>query len=230
MTDLNIRHLEPELLDHLPADDPSAIASRRDLVIINALMFQARIMASLLRANLQAPPRRILEIGAGDGKFMLSVARLMAKRWPDVEIVMVDRIDLVGKDGRDAFAKFGWQVQPVTADIFEWTADRPFDLVCANLILHHFDDTRLLELFSRIMTMAPMLVATEPLRAKVPLLATRLLPLIGACAVTLNDAAQSVRAGFRGTELSQLWQASGGTPAMEGRKGLFTQAFVGMSG
>lgn len=229
MTDINIRYLEPELLDGLPADDPGAIASRRDLVRINALMFQARIMASLLRTNVRTPPLRILELGAGDGKFMLTVARLMARRWPNVEIVMVDRIDLIGKDVRNSFAELGWRAQPVTADIFDWTADRPFDLVCANLILHHFDDTRLLELFSRIMTMAPMLVATEPLRAKVPLVATRFLRLIGACAVTLNDAAQSVRAGFRGTELSQLWQLAGGTPVMEARKGLFTQGFVGAS-
>jgi hypothetical protein len=229
MTDMNIRHLEPELLDGLPADDPRAIASRRDLVWINALMFQARFMASLMRANVQTPPLRILEIGSGDGKFMLTVARLMARRWPNVEIVMVDRIGLIGQDVCDAFAKIGWRAQPVTADLFEWTPDRPFDLVCANLILHHFDDTRLLELFSRIMTMAPLLVATEPLRGKLPLAATRLLPLIGACAVTLNDAAQSVRAGFRGAELSQLWQASGGTPVIEARRGLFTQAFVGAS-
>lgn len=229
MTEMNIRHLEPELLDGLPADDPGAIASRRDLVRINALMFQARIMASLLRTNVRTPPLRILELGAGDGKFMLAVARLMARRWPNVEIVMVDRIDLIGKDVCNAFAELGWRAQPVTADIFDWAGDRPFDLVCANLILHHFDDTRLLELFARIMTIAPMLVATEPLRAKVPLVATRFLRLIGACAVTLNDATQSVRAGFRGTELSQLWQLSGGTPVMEGRKGLFTQAFVGAS-
>jgi 2-polyprenyl-3-methyl-5-hydroxy-6-metoxy-1,4-benzoquinol methylase len=229
MTDISIRHLEPELLDGLPADDPRAIASRRDLVRINALMFQARFMASLMRANVQTPPLRILEIGAGDGKFMLTVSRMMARRWPDVEIVMVDRIGLIGKDVCDSFAEFGWRAQPVTADIFDWAGDKPFDLVCANLILHHFDDTRLLELFSRIMTMAPVLVATEPLRAKVPLVATRLLRLIGACAVTLNDATQSVRAGFRGTELSQLWQLSGGTPVIEARKGLFTQAFVGAS-
>src|ERR1700741_1125465 len=112
MTDMNIRHREPELLDGLPADDPRAIASRRDLVRINALMFQARFMASLMRANLRTPPLRILEIGAGDGKFMLTGARLMARRWPDVEIVMVARIGLVGEDVRDAFARLGWRARP----------------------------------------------------------------------------------------------------------------------
>jgi len=230
MTDINDRHLEPELLDALAADDPRAIASRRDLVRINALMFQARIMASLLRQNVQTPPVRILEIGAGDGKFMLAVARLMAVRWPNVEIVMVDRVDLMGKDLCNSFSEIGWQAKPVTADIFDWAGEasqRPFDVVCANLILHHFDNARLLELFSRIMTIAPKLVATEPFRANLPLIATRFLGVIGACAVTLNDARQSVRAGFRGTELSQLWQLSGGTPVIEGRKGLFTHGFVG---
>lgn len=230
--DISNRYLEPELLDGLAADDPRAIASRRDLVRINALMFQARIMASLLRANVPTPPLRILEIGAGDGKFMLTVARLMAGYWPNVELVMVDRVDLIGNELCNSFAEFGWQAQPVTADISDWADDalhRPYDLVCANLILHHFDDTRLLELFSRIMTIAPMLVATEPFRATVPFVATRLLRLIGACAITLNDATQSVRAGFRGAELSQLWQLSGGTPVKEGRKGLFTLGFVGAS-
>jgi protein-L-isoaspartate O-methyltransferase len=137
MTDLDIRHLEPELLDGLPADDPRAIASRRDLVRINALMFHARIMASLLQTNVQTPPLRILEIGAGDGKFMLTVARMMARHWPSVEIVMVDRIELIGKDLCNSFAEFGWQARPVTADIFDLANEalhRPFDLVCANLI------------------------------------------------------------------------------------------------
>ena len=230
MIDMLNRHLEPELLDGLQADDPRAIASRRDLRRINALMFQARIMASLMRANVPTPPQRVLEIGSGDGQFMLSVARLMTGLWPHVEITMVDRVGLIGEDLCNAFAKMGWQAHPVVADIFDWkeaALQGPFDLVCANLVLHHFDDTQLLALFSRMMIMAPMLVATEPLRARGPLLATRFLRLIGAGAVTLNDATQSVRAGFRGMELSQLWQLSGGAPVMEGRKSLFTQGFVG---
>lgn len=233
MADINVRYLEPELLDHLPADDPSAISSRRDLVRINALMFQARIMASLLQSNVLAPPRRILEIGTGDGTFMLAVAGLMASKWRDVEVVMVDRIDLIGQDLRDSFARCGWRAQPITADLFDWVDEElegPFDLVCANLVLHHFSDTQLVELFSRLKKIAQMLVATEPHRARVPLIATRFLRLIGANAVTLNDAAQSVRAGFRGMELSQLWQLVGGTAISERRRGLFTQGFVGISG
>lgn len=228
MTGMESRYLEPELLDGLAADDPLAIASRRDLRRINALMFQAGIMASLLKANVQTPPKRILEIGAGDGRFMLAVARLMAPQWQHVEIALIDRVGLIDGDVCGAFAKLGWKAKPIVADIFDREAlEGPFDLVCANLILHHFDDMLLVDLFSRMMIMAPMLVATEPLRAKGPLVATRFLRLIGAGSVTLNDAAQSVRSGFAGTELSYLWRLAGGMPVKEGRRGLFTQAFVG---
>ena len=230
MTDLRNRHLEPELLDGLAADDPAAIASRRDLHRINALMFQARIMASLLRERVPIAPRRILDIGSGDGRFTLAVARLLSSQWAGVEVVMVDRIGLIGDDLKKAFTELGWQARPIVADIFDTTEETlcgRFDLVCANLFLHHFDDVQLVALFSRIATIAPMLVATEPLRTSGPLFATRCLRLIGAGAITLNDATQSVRAGFRGKELSRLWQSAGGVSVFEGRKALFTQAFVG---
>jgi SAM-dependent methyltransferase len=71
-----IRTLHPELLDTLPADDASAIGSRRDLRRLNNLMGHARIIArSLKQIFPQQPPSRILEIGAGDGQLLLRVAR-----------------------------------------------------------------------------------------------------------------------------------------------------------
>ena len=81
---LSRRRIEPELLDTMAVDDPRATASRRDLVRVNAVMFQSVIMARPLRANLERKPLRILEIGAGDGRFMLSVARRLAPQWSDL--------------------------------------------------------------------------------------------------------------------------------------------------
>ncbi|NUS21200.1 MAG: hypothetical protein HOQ25_15655, partial [Mesorhizobium sp.] len=82
MNTLDQRRLVPEILDGLAADDPRALRSRRDLARINALMFQAPIMVSLMRTFMPKAPGRILEIGAGDGTFMLKVARRMARDWP----------------------------------------------------------------------------------------------------------------------------------------------------
>jgi 2-polyprenyl-3-methyl-5-hydroxy-6-metoxy-1,4-benzoquinol methylase len=232
MSGLDHRRLAPEILDGLTADDPRAIASRRDLSRINRVMFQAKIMASLFRDFVPAPPRRILEIGAGDGRFMLAVARRMARRWPDVEVLMLDRVSLVTAELRSDFDRLGWRIKGITADVFDWadTAEgEQFDAIATNLFLHHFDDAQLLHLFSRMMPRAPLFLANEPWRASLPLASTYLVWAIGANDVTRNDAPQSVRAGFRGSELSHLWEAANGKSIKERRAGLFSHIFVGAS-
>ncbi|TIT22224.1 MAG: methyltransferase domain-containing protein [Mesorhizobium sp.] len=232
MSGLEHRQLAPEILDGLAADDPRALTARRDLRRINMLMFQVPIMTSLLKRFVPKSPRRILEIGAGDGSFMLAVARRMARHWPGVELVMLDRVDLVTAQLRGDFDRLGWKAEGVTADVFDWAEKIEgvrFDAVTVNLFLHHLDDAQLMHLFSLIRPKAPLLLATEPLRAKLALAATHLLPAIGANDVTRNDAAQSVRAGFRGSELSGLWLAANGKPVEERRAGLFSHIFVGAS-
>jgi 2-polyprenyl-3-methyl-5-hydroxy-6-metoxy-1,4-benzoquinol methylase len=226
------RWVEPELLDVLPASDPQAIGSRRDLVWINALMWQPLIMRRLLVRHATRPPRRVLEIGAGDGHFMLAVAGRLARHWPDVELVLLDRTPLLSDKVCDKFEKLGWRVETATADVFEWAAnarDQRFDVVSTNLFLHHFDDAGLRRLLALIAPLAPLFVATEPWRARFPLFATRLLPAIGANRVTLHDAAASVRAGFCGTELSRLWPGDKGRVIEERRAGLFTHVFAAAS-
>ncbi|TJW35889.1 MAG: class I SAM-dependent methyltransferase, partial [Mesorhizobium sp.] len=169
MSSLEHRQLAPEILDGLAADDPRALAARRDLRRINALMLQARIMASLLQKFVPGPPRRILEIGAGDGSFMLAVARRMAGHWPGVDLVMLDRIDLITTQLRGDFDRLGWPVEAVTADVFDWARNNEgtrFDAITVNLFLHHFDDAELVRLFALMAPMAPFLLATEPLRTK----------------------------------------------------------------
>ncbi|MFU0505584.1 methyltransferase domain-containing protein [Pseudaminobacter sp. NGMCC 1.201702] len=230
-SDLATRRVDPEILDRLPAGDPRAIGSRRDLARINALMLQPKIMAALLSKHVRQPPRRVLEIGAGDGTFMLSVARRLTRHWPNVELTLLDRMDLVTRECRDGFDKLGWQARPVVADVFEWVeheGDARFDAITSNLFLHHFSDAELSRLLSRLRPVAPIFIATEPLRATFPLAAARLLWAIAANDVTRHDAAASVRAGFAGSELSDLWGA--GTAVEERRAGLFTHAFAVTSG
>ena len=228
--DIALRSVETEMLDALSPGDPAAIASRRDLARLNTLMFNARIMARLFQKHVVRPPGRILEICAGDGSFMLAVARRLAKRWPKVEVVLLDRVALVSPECREGFKKLGWRAEVVTADIFDWLGrhkDVRFDVASANLCLHHFEDAALVRLFSALQKVAPVFLATEPCRAAFPLAVTRRLWLLGANHVTLHDAAASVRAGFTGTELSDLWPAENGTPLEERRAGLFTHVFAG---
>lgn len=226
---LSRRLVRPELLDVLAVDNPRAIASRRDLVRVNAVMRQSGIVARLLRSNLQHGALRLLEIGAGDGRFMLSVARRLARQWPNVDLILLDQADLVTPGTRAEFASLGWRVQPVVADVFDWI-DRPeigaFDAVSANLFLHHFEGPELQGLLSVMPRLTACFLATEPRRSGLALWCTGWLRALGANEVTLHDAAASVRAGFAGDELSRLWPSGTAMGLQEYRIGPFTHAFV----
>jgi 2-polyprenyl-3-methyl-5-hydroxy-6-metoxy-1,4-benzoquinol methylase len=227
--DLAHRKLEPEILDGLSRDDPRAVASRRDLRCINTLMFQSGIMVRLLSRHVKKAPDRILEIGAGDGAFMLSVARRLAKTWPGVELTLLDRADLITAERAADFARLGWRAEAVTADVFDWLEEAPgerFDVVVANLFLHHFSDAGLARLFSSVQPLTGAFLATEPRRGAAALAASRLLLAIGANEVTLRDAPASVRAGFGGAELSALWPDGIMKPVEERRIGPFTHIFA----
>jgi hypothetical protein len=224
------RRIEPEWLDELPPGDPRAIKSRRDLRRINALMTNAGIVARELMRNFRdESPRVIAEIGAGDGAFMLRLAARVATRWKNTQVVLLDRQDVVGRDALGRFAALGWRAESATADVFEWLA-RPagavFDVMIANLFLHHFDAARLTALLSLAAKRTRIFVACEPRRSGFALAGSRLLGLAGCNDVSRHDAVVSVRAGFDGEELSALWPASRGWTLQERASGLFSHFFV----
>jgi hypothetical protein len=245
------RHIEPELLDELPPDDPSAVRSRRDLVRLNAWMGHSSLMARALEEHESVPflregepepmrnggglhsvpatrPRRIVELGAGDGRFLLRVARRLSGEWRGTTAVLVDRHSVVDRGTESAFEELGWGVQVIGADVFEWLS-RPTvgfcDWVIANLFLHHFPDARLTTLLAEAARLARAFVALEPRRAAWPLTCSHLVWMIGCNRVTQNDAPASVRAGFSGDELSRLWPADGRWSLREQRAGWCSHVF-----
>lgn len=212
------RTLEPELLDHLPADDPRAIHSRRDLRRINALMGNARAISSFLKsARLEKPPWTLVELGAGDGHIAVQAAGMLPGRG---RIILVDQAALT-----PASAPPGWDISAEKADVFEWIANAPpADIIIANLFLHHFDEARLQKLFAACAPHCRCFAAAEPRRNRASEWFARRLGWIGCNEVTRHDGVISVRAGFHGTELSALWPA-GGWSVRERRAGLFTHFF-----
>ena len=100
------------------------------------------------------------------------------------------------------------------------------DVVTANLFLHHFMQEQLARLLAHVAQRTPLLVACEPRRTAPGLVASQLLWTIGCSDVTRHDAAVSVRAGFRGDELSELWSISSWVGICEDGAGLFTHCFV----
>jgi len=224
------RQVQREWLDELPADDPRAVRSRRDLNRVNTWMLQPGIMArALLQHHDGSPPRSILDLGSGDGVFVLRVAKILAQRWPAVAVTMLDRQDIVSEQTRRGFEALGWSASAIQAEL-PGALDRgglpPADIAIANLFLHHFTDQKLAPMLARIAGLAPMFVACEPRRAALPHVASHLLWAIGCNDVSRHDAVVSVEAGFTGTELCALWPSSAGWEKHERAARLFTHCFV----
>lgn len=221
------RFIEDEILDGLDVDDPRAIQSRRDLRKVNVFMGHAGAVLRALRAAPE-PPRLIVELGAGDGSLMLKIARRLRSD-PGMRAVLVDRRPSVSAATRDAFRAAGWQVEICESDVFEWlcrAGAETADATIANLFLHHFRDGQLAHLLNLAAQQTNRFIACEPRRSHTALGGVSLLPLIGCNDVTVHDGKISVRAGFRGRELTALWPTDPGWQLNERRRGLFSHAFV----
>lgn len=204
------RTVQPERLDHLEPHDPLARRSRRDLRRVHIAMGSVSILRRMLaRVDLGAQPRRIIDLGAGDGTLLLRLARALQPRWTGVELTLLDRQDLVAAQTREAYRQLGWTVTVLRADALSWARaaamDR-YDLCVAVLFLHHFDSAELNILLAGAGVRTRAFVGCEPRRALLSRIGSAGVGLIGGNEVTREDAVKSVAAGFLGAELSAAWK------------------------
>lgn len=183
-----MRSLTPELLDHLPADDPRAMRARRDLRRINVFMGNE----SWILSQIPQDTPRIAEFGAGDGGLLKRIHH----RHPDTPLAA---IDLMPRPA-DLPDSVDW----LQADLFETDPDPGSHggTVIANLFLHHFSDAQLPELGRRLSAYDTIII-NEPLRARLPMLMGRIAtPFIHS--ITRHDMRVSIEAGFIAGELPRL--------------------------
>lgn len=231
------RVVEPEWLDHLPADDPRAIRSRGDLRRINWLMSATRLLGEALDPLVAGRAEvRIVELGAGDGSLLLRLAGSRAMSWPAVTLELLDLQPVVAPATLARYGELGWTANVVCTDVFDWLAathvdadsemvDKP-TIIVANLFLHHFEGQLLLDLLHGIAARAHAFVCIEPRRSSIALLGSQLLGAIGCNAVTRHDAVISVRAGFAGHDLSECWPQDPVWDLREHAVGLFSHRMV----
>lgn len=230
-----------EALDSLAQDDPAAMRSRRDLRRVHRAMGTRWIVQRALRdaptARCKAAPLRVLELGAGDGSLLLGVARGLAPAWPQVELTLLDAQALVDQATIKRYAELGWTAVAQVGDVLDWAgaASDPlllggttgrWDLIVANLFLHHFEGAQFGALLSAIAARTDRFFACEPRRGWLALAGSHLIGAIGVNAVTREDAVLSVHAGFRGSELTALWPADAVQwQLQEHAAGLFSHCF-----
>lgn len=224
------RRVLPELLDVLPPQDQSALRARRDLRRLNAWMNHPRIMARALQQNpADQDARQIVELGAGDGHFLLAVAERLRGQWPGAEAVLVDQLDTLDPQLGEQFNRLGWRVRAEISEASEWLRKKTpntTDAVISNLFFHQFQPQPLAEMLRLAANSARVVIALEPRRSWLPKFCGRLLWLIGCGPVTRHDAHISIRAGFSGHELSALWPDKKNWELIERPVGLFSHLFI----
>ncbi len=149
--------------------DPRALRARRDLQRVHRAMRTVTVLARAVgKLRLARTPRRILELGGGDGTLMLRFAR-GHPHWSPVELTVLDTQDLVSAQTRAAYRSLGWDVRVLTAGRLAVGQRRPAPraMICAltNLFLHHFNEPELTRLLFAIARDCDALVACEPRRS-----------------------------------------------------------------
>ena len=234
------RKVEPEWLDHLPADDSRAIRSRRDLRRINRLMSASRLLGDAIDPLVAGRTHaRIIELGAGDGSLLLRLACARAPGWPPIRLGLLDLQPVVAPETLARYRELGWMPEVIRADVFDWlrktqthagvdddgdVEDAP--IIVANLFPHHFEGQRLVQLVQGIAARARAFVCIEPRRSSTALFGSHLLGALGCNAVTRHDAVVSVRAGFADRDLSQCWPDDAAWDLREHAAGLFSHRLV----
>jgi hypothetical protein len=189
------RKVVPEILDHLPHDDPAALRSRADLRRINFLMGNERWICRTLRGFPEAASRGIVELGAGDGILAAKLARLH----PTAAVTACDlapRPPLLDE-------KVRWQ----QGDVLTGSPDVRGGVLVANLFLHHFQGEALRRIGS-LCEQFDVLVFNEPDRAKLPhVLGAAMWPAVNH--VTRHDMHVSISGGFAQGEISRMLALDG---------------------
>lgn len=221
------RIVEPEILDRLRPEDPRARRSRGDLRRLNRIMLHPRFFRRTIESLIQMKSvHSMVELGSGDGWLL---ARLLSSaRLKNLVVTAVDREPSFSPSTIDQIESRDVKLNVVKADVMDWLERerKATQLMIANLFLHHFETERLRRMLEWIAERTEIFAACEPRRSGLALSASRCLGLIGCDAVTRHDAPVSVRAGFRGTELSALWPDAGQWRFREESVGPFSHGFV----
>ena len=184
------RRVKPEQLDSLDPMDPKALASRRDLVLINKLMGNYRWFALALKPN-HGTKHHALEFGAGGGELGIYLN-------DNVEFATYSAVDFAPRPEQ-------WPVNAMwhQGDILHYDHLETTKLLLANLILHHFTDEELDALGKRIQrSNIRHILANEPCRRSFHKWQLWAGSILGFNSVTLYDGTISINAGFKKDELA----------------------------
>ena len=192
------RVIEPELLDHAPAEE--ARLNLAQIVLLNERFGGHGVLRKILASVVNGKRAfTLLDVGSASG----DTAKVIAQLYPQATVTSLDlnRVNL-----RDA-------PQPkLLADAFQLPfKPNSFDYVFCSLFLHHFEDAAVSDLLAGFYRVARRALLVSDLeRSILPYLffpVTK--PFFGWTTMTMHDGMTSIRAAFRANELAQMARHAG---------------------
>lgn len=178
----------------MPADDPEAMRSRRDLRRINALMGNESWICQTIRKFPDAAAKGIVEFGSGDGILLEKLARI----FPNSSVT--------GFDLAPRPPSLPEKIEWIQGDLFSQIDPPTGGILIANLFLHHFEG-ELLNRLGKLSEGFDLLIFNEPERGLFPhFLGNFMTPMINR--VTRHDMHVSIDAGFQSGEIPKLMDLS----------------------
>ncbi|MEY2429909.1 MAG: hypothetical protein QOJ40_2794 [Verrucomicrobiota bacterium] len=207
----------------------SAAGSERSTTLIFSRPFPTSHVTPDRNVRAPDPALNIVDLGAGDGRLMLEVAKTLSPDWSGTRVTLLDRQSHLSAETRKHFETLGWHAEPLKTDVLDWLRQpdslQP-DAIVANLFLHHFRDPELIELLRLAAARTKVFIAVEPRRWTWSFAFSPLFWVLGCGPVTRHDALISIRAGFAGCELSALWPAHENWSMEEAPTSLASHLFV----
>ncbi len=112
-----------------------------DLARVNRLTFTHRATLAWLRRQAAALPAfSLLDVACGHGDFLRAVRRWARRAGKQARLVGLDRHPWSARAAREATAPED-EISFVTADVFDYHPDAPFDFITSSQFLHHLTDT-----------------------------------------------------------------------------------------
>jgi 2-polyprenyl-3-methyl-5-hydroxy-6-metoxy-1,4-benzoquinol methylase len=141
--DLSRRSTESEWLDDASASSADLKLVLRDLARFNgAMLGHWPVVAWLRRATRNAPRDQsltVVDVGCGSGDLLRAIRRWSRKRGLAIRLIGLDlsrdTID-IARAATDAVDQIEYRV----ADVFDYRATEPVDIVVSSLLTHHFSD------------------------------------------------------------------------------------------
>ncbi len=153
---LTERSYEAELMDDPHLSNDALRKNLDEIALINTWLGGNKVLAQaltyLLKKNIISPQEkiRLADLGAGGGDNLKVMAKWFQQKGITAQLTGIDFNDFMIDYARQKtknFTEINYKKQDIFCDDFQ---AQNYDLVSMSLFCHHFTDTQLIELFSKL--------------------------------------------------------------------------------